>query len=271
MPRRRSFSNPTVMGVVVAALSIAFQSNAAVIAQDSTLTPLQSAIRLQQNRLSSADAEERRDAIMRLGSLRHVDASRAAVAGLSDVSVPVRVAAVLSVLSLPSNESAGVLIPLLKDKDEFVRQETAYALGKTGSPTAAAALIELLGREKKSGVRGAIVVSLGQLRNEAAVVPLVQLLGGTPGTKLKTREQNLFVLRSAATALGNIKSRAAVPALIAVLENKQNEPDLRREAARALGEIGDVTATPVLRATLASEDPYLSLAAEKSLRQITSP
>jgi HEAT repeat protein len=254
----------------VALSFMAAVSTAAIAApsfQDDTLTPLRAAIRKQANRLSSADAEERRDAIMRLGLMRHADASRAAISGLKDSEIAVRVAAASAVLSLPANESAGVLIPLLSDKNEFVRQETAYALGRTGSQIGVAPLIDLLTREKLSGVRGAAIVSLGLLRDEAAVVPLAKILGSAGGKK---GEKNVFVLRATAVALGEIRNRAAVPTLITALENVKNEPDVRREAARSLGLIGDPTAMPALRAALASDDPYLSLAAEKSLQRIAA-
>ena len=232
------------------------------------LTPLQAAIRLQQSRLNSGDDEERRDAVMRLGILRHPDASRAALNALNDASIAVRVAAVTSVMSLPGSESAAALIPLLNDKNDFVRQETAYGLGQTGSRNAVPPLIELLVREKQAGVRGAAVVSLGRLRDEAAVVPLAQLLGSGLSGKGKGREENVLVLRAAAKSLGEIGSRAGVPSLIAVLENEKLESDIRREAAEALGRIGDPAAAAALRATMSSADPYLARTAEDSLRRI---
>src|ERR1700750_2477631 len=50
----------------------------------SDLTPLQREIRVQTARLSSADVEERRDAVMRLGALGRPEGSRAASAALAD-------------------------------------------------------------------------------------------------------------------------------------------------------------------------------------------
>ena len=83
-------------------------------------TPLQVAIETQRERLASSDVEERRDALMRLGNLHNAEASRAAVPYLSDPSPIIRVTAAKAVLSLDPNESVSVLLPLLKDKDEFV-------------------------------------------------------------------------------------------------------------------------------------------------------
>ena len=55
----------------------------------------------------------------------------------------------VAVLALPPSDSVSALIPLLSDKDEFVRQEAAYALGKTRSTSAVAPLIERLANDKK--------------------------------------------------------------------------------------------------------------------------
>src|SRR5687768_638999 len=55
-----------------------------------SLTPLQFAIEHQRTRLSSADTEERRDAVTRLGAMRHPAASRAVLPGLQDTESIVR-------------------------------------------------------------------------------------------------------------------------------------------------------------------------------------
>ncbi|HET7113396.1 MAG TPA: HEAT repeat domain-containing protein, partial [Pyrinomonadaceae bacterium] len=170
--------------------------------------------------MSSSDLEERRDAVMRLGNLHVAEASRAAVPALSDLSPIVRATAVKAVLSLDPNESVTVLLPLLKDKDEFVRRETAYALGRTRSRSATAALGERLLTDKEDGVRAAAAVALGDIADEAAVLSLAGTLAPELATRSngrRKREQNVFVLRAAAVSLGQIGSRAGTPALISVL------------------------------------------------------
>lgn len=238
-----------------------------------SLTPLQLEIEKQKNRLSSAEIEDRRDAVARLGALHHPEASRAAVAGLRDSAAIVRATAAGAVLYLPMEESAAALLPVLNDKDEFVRQETAYALGKTRSRTAAASLAELFVREKKDGVRGAIVVALGEIGDETSVVLLAQVLRPdltvVTSKKRSKKKENLLVLRAAAHSLGQIGSRAAVPALLATLQDEQAESDVRREAATALGLIGDRTALPALSGLLSADDPYLSRAAFEASRRIS--
>jgi HEAT repeat protein len=236
---------------------------------------LQEQIGIQRRRLSSSDVEERRCAVMSLGWLNRPDSSRAAAAALNDSSNIVRVTAARAVLSLPSDEAAVLLLPLLQDRDEFVRQETAYALGETRSRRATAALLTLLEKEKKDGVRGASVVALGLIGDETAVVPLTQILnqrvsatGLLNKVRRKKKPENEFVRRAAASALGLIGSRAAVPALILALSDERAPNDVRREAVRALGLIGDPSAIAPLRAVLASRDPYLSRLAYEALLKI---
>jgi len=269
--RHARFSRTFLAFVLLAFLPVPVVS---AITQDSrSLTPLQLEIEKQRNRLSSVDTEERRDAVTRLRALRHPEASRAAIAGLSDASAIVRATAAGAVLSLPGEESAAALQPLLNDKDEFVRQETAYALGKTRSRAMVAPLIQLLGKEKKDGVRAAIVVTLGEIGDEAAVVTLAQVLrpelAVTLSKKKNKKTDNVMVLRAAAHSLGQIRNRAALPSLIAALQDEQAESDIRREAATALGLIGDAAALPALNGLSNTDDPYLSQAAFKASRRIT--
>ena len=242
------------------------------LAQDSrNLTPTQLEIERQQQRLSSSDQEERRDAVMRLGTMRLEAASRAALPALKDPSPVIRATATKAILSIGSDESANLLIPLLSDKDEFVRRETAYALGLTKSRNATAPLSERLLNDKEDGVRGAAAVGLGQIADEAAVVALVGTLApelSAPAKSKRKREQNVFVLRAAATALGQIGSRAGTAALISALSNEKFPDDVRREAARSLGLIGDPAAEPALRVATTSPDPYLSDIAHKALRKL---
>ncbi len=239
-----------------------------------TLTPRQFEIEKQRQRLSSGDVEQRREALTQLGSMHHQQASRAALAGLADATPIVRATATAAVLSLPPEEAAASLAPLLNDKDEFVRQQVAYALGQTHSRIAVGPLIVALS-DKKESVRGAAAVALGQIGDATAVTSLAGILdpqfGLTPGkkSKKKTREQNLFVLRAAAHSLGQIGNRAGLPALIGVLQDEKAESDVRREAAFALGEIGDASALPALRGLEASTDPYLSGAAHEAIRKIS--
>lgn len=245
---------------------------ALVAAQDSrNLTPVQLEIEQQQRRLSSSDVEERRDAVMRLGSMRLAAASRAALPGLQDAAPIIRATTARAILSIGNEESAGLLLPLLNDKDEFVRREAAYALGITHSRSATAALGDRLLNDKEDGVRGAAAVALGQIADDAAVIALVGALApelSAPTNKKRKREVNVFVLRAAAVSLGLIRSRAGTAALISALNNEKLPSDVRREAARSLGLIGDPSASAALRAATTASDPFLSEIAHSALKKI---
>ena len=246
---------------------------AVVAAQESrNLTPIQLEIAKQQRRLNSSDVEERRDAVMRLGSLRLAAASRAAAPALQDSEPIIRATAAKAILSIGNEESAALLLPLLNDKNEFVRRETTYALGLTHSRAATAALSDRLLNDKEDGVRGAAAVALGHIQDEAAVIALVGTLApelSAPAKKKRKREANVFVLRSAAVALGQIRSRAGTAALISALNNEKLPSDVRREAARSLGLIGDPSASSALKAATTASDPFLSEIAHEALKKLS--
>lgn len=237
-----------------------------------SLTPLQLEIEKQRQRLSSTEVEGRRDALMRLGALNRAEASRVAIPALADLAPIVRATAVSALAALPAEEGVSALMPLLDDKDEFLRQQVCYALGVTRSRMAVTRLVERLNLDKFDSVRAAAAVALGRIGDESAVVPLADVLAGkssSAGAKKKRKpEKNEFVLRAAAHSLGEIGSRAGVPVLINALSNDSMAADVRREAAIALGLIRDPLALPTLRNIASSQDPCLSEVAQAALHRI---
>jgi HEAT repeat protein len=226
-------------------------------------TPLQRRIEIQKQRLTSADAEERRDALMKLNLMRRPEASRAAAASLNDPEPGVRVAAAHAFTSAPPSDAANALIPLLQDKLEFVRREAAFALGDTRTHEAVAPLTTLLATDKEMSVRAAAAVALGRIKDESAVIALAKAID-QPAPKKKADEYE-FVKRAAVESLGEIRSPAGVPVLISALTNEENSLELRRVAATALGKIGSNSAIPALQAAFHSDDPYLAEAAREAL------
>lgn len=264
-----------LVGTFLVCFPVSEANGAVSLSQDDpakrSLTPLQLEIEKQRERLSSAEIEERRDALLRLSALRRPEASRVAVSALVDEAPIIRATASGALQWLPAEEAAMALLPLLDDKEEFVRQEAAYSLGRTKSRNVVAPLMETLAKDKDDGVRGAAAVALGLIADEVAIVLLAQVLSpqsSITGTKIR-KEKNVFVLRAAAASLGQIGSRAGLPALLAALEDETNSDDVRREAASALGLIGDPAAEPALRRVLAARDAYLSLAAHEALERIS--
>jgi HEAT repeat protein len=147
-------------------------------------------------------------------------------------------------------------------------------MGKTGSSVAVPALTERLLNDKLDAVRGAAAVALGQIGDEAAVSSLSAILspqlGSVPQKRREKKKQpgDPFVLRAAARSLGQIGSKAGLPALIQALQDEQSEADVRRESAIALGAVGDSSALPLLREALTAVDPYLAEAAQAAIRRI---
>jgi HEAT repeat protein len=240
------------------------------VAAQGNLTPLQQKIEEQRRRLTSAEVEERRDALMKLTLMNRTEASRAAASALNDAEPIIRVSAAHAISALPPDEAAALLIPQLKDKLEFVRREMAHALGETHSRAATSALTDLLVSDKEASVRAAAAIALGRIRDDSAVTDLVQVLAGTSGKKKSKLRENEFVLRAAAEALGEIRNRAGVSVLMATLGDDSQPIDVRRAAATALGLIGDPQALPALKAAHESNDPYLAAAARASIRKLES-
>ncbi|HWS89930.1 MAG TPA: HEAT repeat domain-containing protein [Pyrinomonadaceae bacterium] len=239
------------------------------------LTPQQQEIKSLTERLSSTDIEERREAVVRLGALGRPESSRAAASALGDAAAIVRATAARAVLSLAPSEAAALILPLLRDRDEFVRREAAYSLGLTRSTSAVSALAAALETDKEPAVRGAAAVALGQIGDASAAPTLAGALSRrlrAPGffNRLRRRkvEEDEFVRRAAAVSLGRLGSREAVPVLVETLSNARTPDDVRREAARALGLIGDPAAVPALRSVLTHRDPYLSRTAFEALRKL---
>lgn len=245
----------------------------------------------------NGDVEQKRSALFEIRNLRSAEASRAAISGLTDPSPIVRASAAASVSFLPKDEVVNVLVPLLTDREPFVRKESAYALGSVGSPKAGPPLVKVVQRDKDLEVRAAAAVALGYSGDREAIEPLVAVLRERPS------EKNEFLRRSAARSIGQIariinsggpyevtpqnflpdkyKSvegdaasarspafNAAIKVLIAVAENKNESADTRREAAYSLGAIGDVSAVKTLEGLEASQDPYLAAIANEALLMI---
>jgi HEAT repeat protein len=234
---------------------------------------------------------------MQLRSLRSADASRLALIGLSDNQAIVRATAASSVTFLPASEAATALLPLLSDKDEFVRKEVAYSLGYVGDPASAPQLSKTLTSDKSPEVRVAAAVAIGKLGNPDAVPTLVKILDQRP------TEANEVLRRAAARSIGQIAQimrsgmvkvvtpqnflpdtykdigprpspdllshfSSALPVLTRVLDSANETDDTRREAAFSLGAIGDNRAQSVLAKYVSSTDPYLAEICKEALLKL---
>ncbi len=140
-----------------------------------------------------------------------------------------------------------------------MRKTAAYALGKLGRTEGTAALVAAL-KDKDIEVRGAAAVALGEYRDASAIAPLTAAL----------EDKSEFVRAQSARALG-VNGRAAaqsVPLLIKLLTSDK-DPNVKRHAATALGQIGERAALPALERAVRDHDPYLSQAASEAIKMIT--
>jgi HEAT repeat protein len=129
------------------------------------------------------------------------------------------------------------LIAALKDKDENVRKQAAYALGKIGDAQAVEPLSAAL-EDNDARVRRGAAEALRKIGDAQAVEPLIAAL----------KDNDARVRKNAAEALGELGGAQAVEPLIAALKDK--DANVRWQVAYALGEIGGAQAVEPLIAAL---------------------
>ncbi|MEW5822339.1 MAG: HEAT repeat domain-containing protein [Cyanobacteriota bacterium] len=155
-----------------------------------------------------------------------------------------------------------ILLEVLKTEvDPNVVIHISNILARTGDEEVVMPLVDIaLGNREVHGgedplkenkqqyekVRCAIIKSLGRLKDEKAVIPLMYMLND--------RNENYKVRLNAAEALGRIGDTYAVNPLInLVADEKEDSIYVRESAARALGMLGDVRAIKPLVKILESK------------------
>jgi hypothetical protein len=146
-----------------------------------------------------------------------------------------------------------VAMSAARDKRPAVRETAIYILGLLESPVATPMLIQALNDQVPS-VRLQAVKALGRVGDPAAVPVLLNALRGAD-------EQLASQIFSALVRLG----RAAVPALLEA--SNSNSTWMRWQAIRALGAIRDRRALPALVAALSDADHSVAWMGAKGLTQ----
>jgi HEAT repeat protein len=211
------------------------------------------------SQLKSSDEEERREATLMLAALETPAAIPALTSALNDASERVRALA-LTGLSRRNDSS---LVPRIaarraQDKKPFVRKAAAFGLGKLHSNEGTLALVAAL-KDKDIEVRGAAAVALGEYADASAIAPLTVALA----------DKSEFVRAQSARALGtNGRAAAATVPLLIKLLASDKDPNVKRHAATALGQIGERAALPALERAARDSDPYLSQAASEAIKMI---
>ena len=128
---------------------------------------------------------------------------------------------------------------LLGDADATVREEAAVLLGVSGPDKApftdASGALEKALDDPSWEVSVTAAVSFGKTRNPAAVVPLQRMLDAKKVKDWKRRG-------AAVVGLGSLRTRAAVPLLIAALDDK--DPSVKRTAFEFLRRLTTRTIAP---------------------------
>ncbi len=148
-------------------------------------------------------------------------------------------------------EVTGLLLELLKDSDQFTRQNAAKALGVWGTSDAAEPLVKALD-DAQFAVRWAAIDALGRLKDSRGIEPLAQMVA-------KRKEQF-----QAGTALKSIGD-AAEPAVLKLLEDKSAE--VRRDACQILKVIGTKKSAAALEAASRDSDGLVALLAKQALEE----
>lgn len=174
-----------------------------------------------------------------------------------------------------------ILVKALRHEHAYIRGRAAEVLGEKGFRAKAAvpALIEIL-KDEDATVRYQAVHALGRIRQEAnitvpalsgclqddnskvrsAAVPALAAFGplAIPTLLNTLQDKRGHVRAGACQALGLIKDKAAIPALLEVLRHDQDDGALL-EAATALAQFGPAAkdAIPVLRRAFRKKDGVL--------------
>jgi HEAT repeat protein len=177
-----------------------------------------------------------------------------------DVTIALRTIRFVAAARLPSG--VRLLSPALADPRALVRDAAADALGELGDKDAIAPLLRAYLDDPHDLVFGNAVYAIARIGGDEARAALVAILGD------RNRYQN--VRWPAAEALGILRDRAAVPALVAALDDEF--AIVRRYAAKALGSIGAREALPSLWARLENDDDAsVIIAAAEALGQMPDP
>jgi len=208
--------------------------------------------------LHRADPKVRAAAAEALGEFREESHAAAIAPLLQDTDETVRLKAVSAFRRFRSTASADLLLPLLGDTNPSIRQRAIDALGEIGQANAVNPLIACLRTDSATEVRAAAARALGALGFATALQALEGAL-----------DDEFTVRCRAIVAMGEIKDKSVLPALLAMLRDPVGE--IRYHAAMALGELGHKNAMKPLEALLADDSAIVRRGAGKALIKLGDP
>lgn len=207
---------------------------------------------------AETDAGVSREVARTLGALQDRDAVPLLTAALRDKSTPgpVRDEALGAVEAIGSDAALHALLALLDENTLGVDRQprVVAALGRFKGKRATSALLKVLSSPSPA-VRAAAAEALGRVSSAETAGPALRGL---------LADRFLDVRKAAVTALGGVRDRAAVPALV----EAANTPETRFEAALALAEMPDLRALSVYLRGLSDKSPDLRRTASRAVAAI---
>ncbi len=205
----------------------------------------------------------RRRAAESLGGFKERKAVEPLIAVLEnrDEMKSIRAAAAFSLGALKDERASAPLLAALEDENAEIRLQAAAALGKLKDAKAVSKLITMVENPLETdAVRNTAVAVLGNIgvtTNKEIEAVLLRALDIRIGN----------ISKNAIVALGKLESKAAIPKLIAILEDKRIVMDTgtaalanasaRTKAAIALGEIGGTRAAEAVGRRLVDDTEYI--------------
>ena len=245
--------------------------------------------------LKSADDEWTRWALVHvLGATAKKVAVDAMLEELKHPSYVVRRRAAESLGGFKERKAVDPLIAILENRDEMksIRAAAAFSLGALKDERASAPLLTAL-EDENAEIRLQAVAALGKLKDAKAISKLIAMvenpletdavrntavavlgnIGNTSNTEIQTVLLRALdsrignISKNAIIALGKLESKAAIPKLIAILEDKRialnastavlANASARTKAAIALGEIGGARAAEAVGRRLVDDTEYI--------------
>lgn len=194
------------------------------------------------SRAATPEEAVRYQAAVRLGDFTTPEALRQTAAALDDASLLVRKAALGSIARQGAVSEPAVidrLVALFQSKAPdaaVLRAFVGTALGCLGEP-AVTPLIALAGKKGPAQPHAVQALGVTGTRDPQAVATLLPLVQDPKDAALR---------EAAVGALGALRAKDAVSALLALLDEPKNSETLRKEAVIALGRIGDARAVEAL-------------------------
>ncbi|KHD08096.1 hypothetical protein PN36_18775 [Candidatus Thiomargarita nelsonii] len=143
--------------------------------------------------------------------------------------------------ALGDAQAIPALVQRLRDEDIDVSIDAIEALGHIGNPQAIPPLLESLNSDPNGEIKMAVVEALGRIGGQDIISPLLDIAKSCPVDMVwdDTDSWNDWwdMQLKAVEILGGMRIAEAVPVLLGILEDEENQ-DIESEVLKALAQIG---------------------------------